>query len=123
MCSLLRCISLRGILLPAFTKEKREYLKGFINKLGEYNVLVLEFVDTFNKKEKANIDGFYISPNAIVLKRNQEAFSREIFTLCHELGHYLLDKEDVDELDFSKFVEQFSNPSDIEEWCNGFNRC
>ena len=112
--------SLRETLLPVFNSVKRDYLKSFINKLGEYNILVFEFVDTFNKKEKANIDGFYIGPNAIVLKRNQDALSREIFTLCHELGHYLLDKEDVDELDFAKVTDKNTDISDVEKWCNSF---
>lgn len=112
--------SLRQSLLPAFNPDKREFLKSYINKLGEYNILVFEFVDTFNKKEKANIDGFYIEPNAIVLKRNQDAFSREIFTLSHELGHYLLKKEDVDELDFAKVTDQNNDLSDVEDWCNQF---
>ena len=112
--------ALRASLLPELTSSKRDYLRNFINKLGKYNVLVFEFVDTFNKKEKANIDGFYIGPNAIVLKRNQDALSREIFTLCHELGHYLLDKEDVDELDFAKVTDQSPEISDVEKWCNSF---
>jgi Zn-dependent peptidase ImmA (M78 family) len=112
--------SLREALLPEFTPVKKDYLKSFINKLGAYHILVFEFVDTFNKKEKANIDGFYIGPNAIVLKRNQDALSREIFTLCHELGHYLLDKEDVDELDFDKVAEQTAFVSEVESWCNTF---
>jgi Zn-dependent peptidase ImmA (M78 family) len=112
--------ALRGSLLPEFTSSKRDYLKSFINKLGKNNILVLEFVDTFNKKEKANIDGFYIGPNAIVLKRNQDTLSREIFTLCHELGHYLLDKEDVDELDFAKVTDQSPEISEVEKWCNSF---
>jgi len=112
--------SLRETLLPAFNSDKREFLKNYINKLGKFNILVFEFVDTFNKKEKANIDGFYIEPNAIVLKRNQEALSREIFTLSHELGHYLLRKEDVDELDFAKVTDQNNDLSDIENWCNQF---
>lgn len=112
--------SLRETLLPAFISDKREFLKSYINKLGKYNILVFEFVDTFNKKEKANIDGFYIEPNAIVLKRNQDALSREIFTLSHELGHYLLKKEDVDELDFAKITDQNKDLSDVENWCNQF---
>lgn len=112
--------SLRETLLPAFISDKREFLKSYINKLGKYNILVFEFVDTFNKKEKANIDGFYIEPNAIVLKRNQDALSREIFTLSHELGHYLLKKEDVDELDFAKITDQNNDLSDVENWCNQF---
>lgn len=112
--------SLRETLLPAFNSDKREFLKSYINKLGKYNILVFEFVDTFNKKEKANIDGFYIEPNAIVLKRNQDALSREVFTLSHELGHYLLKKEDVDELDFAKVTDQNNDLSDVENWCNQF---
>ena len=112
--------SLRESLLPVFNSDKREFLKSYINKLGEYNILVFEFVDTFNKKEKANIDGFYIEPNAIVLKRNQDALSREIFTLSHELGHYLLKKEDVDELDFAKVTDKNNDLSDVENWCNQF---
>lgn len=112
--------SLRESLLPVFNTDKREFLKGFINKLGEHNIMVFEFVDTFNKKEKANIDGFYIEPNAIVLKRNQDALSREIFTLSHELGHYLLKKEDVDELDFAKVTDKNNDISDVENWCNQF---
>lgn len=112
--------SLRKTLLPAFHSDKREFLKRYINRLGELNILVFEFVDTFNKKEKANIDGFYIQPNSIVLKRNQDALSREIFTLSHELGHYLLNKEDVDELDFAKVTEKNTDISDVEYWCNQF---
>lgn len=112
--------SLRDTLLPAFTSNKRDFLKGFINKLGDDNVLVFEFVDTPNKKEKANIDGFYIEPNAIVLKRNQDSFSREIFTLAHEVGHYLLQREEVDEIDFEKITESTASLSDVENWCNSF---
>ena len=112
--------SLRTTLLPTFTSNKREFLKGFINKLGDNNVLVFEFVDTPNKKEKANIDGFYIEPNAIVLKRNQDSFSREIFTLAHEVGHYLLQREEVDEIDFAKITEGATSLSDVESWCNSF---
>ena len=108
------------MLLPDFTSAKRDFLKSFINKLGDNNILVFEFVDAANKKEKANIDGFYIEPNAIVLKRNQESFSREIFTLAHEVGHYLLQREEVDEIDFAKITEHSTNLSDVENWCNAF---
>lgn len=111
---------LRDLLLPTFTSVKRDFLKSFINKLGDNNVIVFEFVDTFNKKEKANIDGFYLEPNAIVLKRNQESMSREIFTLAHELGHYLLQSEEVEELDLAKITEATSNISEVESWCNTF---
>ncbi len=112
--------SLRGILLPDFTSIKRDFLKGFINKLGEHNVLVFEFIDTFNKKEKANINGFYLEPNAIVIKRNQESLSREIFTLAHEVGHYLLQCEEIDDIDFAKINEESIDLSEVENWCNTF---
>ena len=49
--------SLRETLLPAFNSDKREFLKNYINKLGKFNILVFEFVDTFNKKEKATSRG------------------------------------------------------------------
>lgn len=113
-------LSIRDTICPVFTNQKRDFLKNFINKLGDNNVLVFEFVDTPNKREKANIDGFYIEPNAIVLKRNQDGLSREIFTLSHEIGHYLLQKEEVDEIDFAKVTESNLNVSDVEVWCNSF---
>ena len=110
--------SVRGKVLPEFTAEKRTFLRNFINKLGEMNVLVFEFVDIWQKKEKANVDGFYLSPNAIVVKRRQESFSREIFTLAHELGHYLLNMEEIEEVDFASLSH--ASVSDVERWCNTF---
>ena len=52
----------------------------------------------------------------IVLKRHQ-SFSREIFTLAHELGHYLLDEEEIEEINYSLYNK---NLSAIERWCNDF---
>lgn len=112
--------SLRSQVLPDFTENKRDFLKDFINKLGDLNVFVFEFVDIKQKKEKANVDGFYLSPNAIVLKRMQESFSREIFTLAHELGHYLLDQEEIEEVDVAEMSRQDVYISDVERWCNSF---
>ena len=112
--------AVRNKVLPDFTSVKRDFLKNFINKLGEQNVIVFEFVDTSNRKEKANVDGFYISPNAIVLKRRQDSFSREIFTLAHELGHYLLNKEEIEEVDVVAFTRQDTSLSVVENWCNAF---
>lgn len=112
--------SLREQVLPAFTDNKRDFLKNFINKLGDQNVFVFEFVDVKHKKEKANIDGFYLSPNAIVLRRMQESFSREIFTLAHELGHYLLNQEEIEEVDVTKLSCQDVPISAVEKWCNTF---
>ena len=112
--------SLREQVFPAFTDNKRDFLKNFINKLGDQNVFVFEFVDVKNKKEKANVDGFYLGPNAIVLRRIQESFSREIFTLAHELGHYLLNQEEIEEVDVTKLSHQDVSISAVEKWCNTF---
>lgn len=112
--------SLRNEILPSFVKGKRDFLKAFINKLGEKKIFVFEFVDTANKKEKAKIDGFFIKPNAIVLKRNQESLSRELFTLAHELGHYFLYAEDIDEISFEEINVENHTISEIENWCNSF---
>lgn len=111
-------LEVRKILYPEFTRDRRTFLKSFITKLAEKNILVFEFVETHNKIEKANINGFYLSPNVIVLKRNQKSFKREIFTLSHELGHYLLNEEEIDENVSSETPT--SNLSKIEKWCNDF---
>lgn len=98
--------------------DHRRFLKAIIQKLADINVYVFEFVETWNKKEKATIDGFFIKPNVIVLKR-QRSYKREIFTLAHEIGHYLLGVEDVESLDMSR-VEKSRASNAIERWCNDF---
>lgn len=109
---------LRKILFPGKHKSMKEFLKAFIANLADYNVTVFEFVDTHNKREKANINGFFLTPNIIVLKRIQKSLRREVFTLAHELGHYLLNAEEIDEIyeDFNKNISLNS----IEKWCNDF---
>ena len=59
--------SVRNIFYPDFHTEKRDFLKSFISKLGSADILVSEFVETWNKKERVNIDGFFLAPNVIVL--------------------------------------------------------
>ncbi|WP_323758298.1 ImmA/IrrE family metallo-endopeptidase [Roseivirga sp.] len=110
-------LEIRELINPVFTEKRRDFLKLLISKLAEMNVLVFEFIETHNKKEKANIDGFFLKPNFIVLKRHQ-SFRREIFTLAHELGHYLLDEEEVEKIDYFGMAEK--NISKIERWCNDF---
>lgn len=110
--------TVRRLLYPGFSASKRDFLKGLITKFAEADILVFEFVETWNKIDKANIDGFFLNPNVIVVKRNQQAMRREIFTLAHELGHYLLNEEEVEEFDYNKILQ--NNPSDIERWCNDF---
>lgn len=107
----------RKVLYPKFDNNRRNFLKSLIGTLASKNIMVFEFIETWNKKEKANIDGFYLKPNMIVLKRHQ-SFSREIFTLAHELGHYLLDEEEIEEIDYALFNK---NLSTIEKWCNDFS--
>ena len=107
----------RSELYPKFERKKRDFLKSLIASLATKNILVFEFIETWNKKEKANIDGFYLKPNVIVLKRHQ-SFSREIFTLAHELGHYLLDEEEIEEIDYNVLSNKSINK--IERWCNDF---
>lgn len=98
--------------------DHKKFLREIIKKLADLNVYVFEFVETWNKREKASIDGFYINPNVIVLKR-QKSYKREIFTLAHEIGHYLLGIEDVEALDMAK-VEHSRATNKVERWCNDF---
>lgn len=110
--------SIRQKLYPEFLSDKRDFLKSIISKLAENNVLVFEFIETWNKKEKANIDGFFLNPNVIVLKRQQNSFRREIFTLAHELGHFLLNEEEIESLDYQNLAK--TDLTIIEKWCNDF---
>lgn len=109
---------IRKDLYPEFNPVPKEFLRALISTFAENNILVFEFVETWNKKEKANVDGFFLNPNVIVLKRQQSSFRREIFTLIHELGHYLINEEEIEELDISNFAN--SKLSSIERWCNDF---
>jgi Zn-dependent peptidase ImmA (M78 family) len=109
---------MRAAIAPDFHQDLRDHLKGLIVSLAAKNVLVFEFVEAPQQKEKANIDGFFLKPNVIVLKRQQRAFRREIFTLAHEFGHYLLGQEEVEELPEELLAQK--NLSDVERWCNDF---
>ena len=97
--------------------KSRDFLKNLINNLADQGILVVEFIEAPNKKDKANIDGFFLGPNFIVLKR-QSYYKREIFTLLHELGHYLLNNEDIESQDVANM--NYASLSAIERWCNDF---
>ena len=111
-------LQLRETLYPSFTTNKRDFLKELIGNFAKDNILVFEFVETWNKKEKANINGFFLHPNVIVLKRQQTSFRREIFTLIHELGHFLLNEEEIEQLDYQNLAKE--DVSSVEKWCNDF---
>lgn len=89
-----------------------------IEKIADHGIFVFEYIETWNKKEKTNIDGFYLKPNVIVLKHHKH-YKREIFTLAHELGHCLLGIEEVESVDMMDISAQTSY-SDVERWCNDF---
>ena len=80
-----------------FLKDKKQYLSAIITRLAENNIFVFEYIETWNKKEKSNINGFYLLPNTIVIKRQQKYLRREIFTLIHEFGHYLINSEEIED--------------------------
>lgn len=107
----------RVILHPGRISGRRQFLVRLIEKLAEVNVLVLEFVESHNAREKAGIDGFFLQPHVIVLKR-QRGYAREIFTLAHEIAHYLLDMEEVEQVDPSEMLD--AHAGSVERWCNDF---
>lgn len=108
----------RSIIYP--TKKcanPRDFLKALIETLADAGILVFEYLEAYNKVEKANIDGFFLHPNFIVLKR-YSYYKREIFTLLHELGHCVLNEEEVESLDLMSL--NYSSMSKLERWCNDF---
>lgn len=114
-------IKLRNSVYPTFDYKEREFLKNFINKLADVNILVSEFIEhpALGQANRVNIDGFFLRPNYIVLKRNEGgSFKREIFSLAHELGHYLLDIEEVENVEY--YTSLSKENYRIERWCNDF---
>lgn len=97
--------------------EDRKFLEALIRLIEEFNVFVFEFVDLKQKDDrKTKFNGFYIRSNLIVIKR-QDYFKREIFTLMHEFGHYLIDEEEIDKITGEELIDK---SGDIEKWCNDF---
>ena len=107
---------LREMLKIRNHKDVKKHLEFLINQLAKFNVYVFEYVESANKKEKINVEGFFISPNVIVIKRQQGSLKRELFTLAHELGHCLINVEEVENVS-----DEFSTGlTEIEKWCNDF---
>ena len=108
----------RELFYPNETGNHKQFLVKLIEKIADHGIFVFEYIETWNKKEKTNIDGFYLKPNVIVLKHHKH-YKREIFTLAHELGHCLLGIEEVESVDMMN-VSAHTSYSDIERWCNDF---
>ena len=100
------------------SKSDRDYLRSLIEAYADLGILVHEFVEAHNLKKKVSWDGMFLAPNVITIKRQQNALNREIFTLAHELGHYLVNSEEVDKNPLEQ-VEQ-EPLKQIESWCNAF---
>jgi hypothetical protein len=96
--------------------DERSYLSNLIAAFEYLNIFVFEFIDGSRLREKEiKFNGFFTLPNLIAVKRNQKYMKREIFTLAHELGHYLINTEEIDEV-----IESFSEEKRIEKWCNDY---
>ena len=96
--------------------DERSYLSNLIAAFEYFNIFVFEFIDRNSLREKEiKFNGFFTLPNLIAIKRNQKYMKREIFTLAHELGHYLINTEEIDEV-----IESFSEEKRIEKWCNDY---
>ncbi|MFH0876453.1 MAG: ImmA/IrrE family metallo-endopeptidase [archaeon] len=108
-------IKLKKEALLRENNSDRDFLENLIRIIEEFNVFVFEFTENWNKKDKADFNGFFMSPNLIVIKRQQNYFKREIFTLMHEFAHYLINEEEIDEE-----VGESLNQGKVENWCNEF---
>nr|WP_243464479.1 hypothetical protein [Riemerella anatipestifer] len=52
-------LEIRKILYPEFQQNLREFLKSLISKFAEKNILVFEFIETWNKKKKQTLMVFF----------------------------------------------------------------
>jgi Zn-dependent peptidase ImmA (M78 family) len=96
-------------------RDEKEYLKNLISVCEYFNIFVFEFIDRSRTPgNDIRFNGFYTHPNIIAIKRNQNYMKREIFTLAHELAHYLINAEEIDEV-----IESFVKGK-TESWCNDF---
>ena len=111
-------LQLRKELAPNFNTIPKKFLQSFITILAEKNILIFEFIEPWNKKEKANMDVFYIAPNVIVLKKKKKLLRKQIFTLIHEFAHYMLNHEEIEEVTIEKL--ETAKMDKVEKWCNDF---
>ena len=100
------------------TKENgqdKNYLNYLCKELEHYGIFIFEYLEHHNKKELVNFDGFYLE-NIIVIKQHRNV-RQEIFTLMHEFAHFLLEKEEIDEVTDIPHLQELL---EIEKWCNNF---
>lgn len=80
---------------------------------------IFSFKDSFHDKF---ISGFCLLDDQypIIFINNSNAFSRQVFTLIHELGHILIGVHGVTDVD-ERFLEDMSEVDrNLEVWCNAF---
>ncbi len=92
----------------------RIFLKDMVAKLSDYNIVINEHIDSKSERGQSNLAGFFIKTRTIVFKRQRHRY-RELFTLAHELGHYMLGNEYVD-----SSLSLDGNLKGEEGWCNNF---
>ena len=91
----------------------RVFLEDMAAKLADQNIIINEHIDPMGKRGQTNLAGFFIKTRTIVFKRHRRR-CQELFTLAHELGHYMLGDEDIDALSLH------GNLIGEERWCNDF---
>lgn len=110
--------AVRSLFLPERKcKKDRDLLVSMIGLCAKQGIYVFEYIEAGNKKDKINIDGFFLNPDMIVVKRQSTSYKREIFTLAHEIGHCLLGIEEAESVDDAT---RGARVSDVERWCNNF---
>lgn len=102
--------------LYAKKHNDRNFLKNLIEAVEDFNIFVLEHTEHYSKKEKVSFCGLFLNPNIIVINK-QKHVKREIFTLLHEFAHFLLNKEEIDQMEN---VNAENEDYEIEKWCNDF---
>lgn len=103
-----------------FEYNKYDVIKNNVKDVFEFIRRNIEYLDIFVFKDSLNynLSGIIFLQNKLpplILMNSNEDKAREIFTLLHEFGHYLLNSEEVDAENTN-----LQHDEDIEFWCNDF---